>query len=338
MKQPDSRFVRTLRGEQTQKVPFWEIWFLEDGALCTELLGAPITTVEQRITAARKFGWETVRIEVEGLRSRLPVAYEAVDGDHDRYSHAGGLHSLSQLDEIPPVDVPDLLGRVTAEVQAVHAVGLTTIAYLPWCFHATNTAMGLQNFAYKTVDDIDFLHTVMEFVEQRNQQIIREILIPAGIDVVLFDGDCAYKNGLMISPRVFRELVFERTARTVALLQAQDIPYLLHSDGKLDDLIPILIELGFSGVHGVEAMANDLAEIKARFGDQITLIGNMDITFLGYSSLDEVRARTREMLDIGTPGGRYIAACNTSPEDFIPPENYLTFVETILTYEKLPQR
>jgi uroporphyrinogen decarboxylase len=194
------------------------------------------------------------------------------------------------------------------------------------------TSMGLLNFAYKTVDDIDFLHAALEFVEERNRVAIREVLIPLGVDAVLFDGDCAYRNGLMVSPRIFRELTHNRTAATVALLRQAGIPYVFHSDGQLDDVIPMLVELDFSAVHGIEALANDLSDIKRRFGRAITLIGNMDITFLGMSSVEQVREATRRMLDIGAPGGRYVAACNTSPEDFIPVENYSAFVEEIHAY------
>jgi len=153
------------------------------------------------------------------------------------------------------------------------------------------------------------------------------------VDGVLFDGDCAFKSGLMVSPPVFRELVFDRTARTVAALKEADIPYALHSDGKADDLLPVLIDLGFSAFHGVEAAANDLGDIKARFGGDITLVGNMDVVFLTHSTPDEVREATLAMLETGSPGGRYMAACNTSPMDYIPNENYLAMVDTILGYE-----
>jgi uroporphyrinogen-III decarboxylase len=94
-------------------------------------------------------------------------------------------------------------------------------------------------------------------------------------------------------------------------------------------VIPMRIELDFSGVHGVEAVANDLADIKRRFGQDITLIGNMDINFLGYASEEEIRQATREMLVVGARGGRYVASCTSGPEGFIPLENYLAFVEEI---------
>ncbi len=325
----DNILLRTFAGERTEEIPLWEVWFLRQGGLCRQLLGSQVTTPPEEIALAKRLGMPCIR--VGGIEDGLPRAYRDAGGV-ERYSPEGALISLDQLEEIPPLNVDALRPKMSAYVDAAHAEGLAAIAYVPWCFHSTATAMGLLNFAYKTVDNIDFVHSIMEFVEERNRVAIRKLLIPLGIDVVLFDGDCAYRNGLMVSPPVFRELTQERTAKTVSQFREAGIPYVFHTDGQLDHVIPMLVELGFTAVHGVEAMANDLGDIKRRFGDQIVLMGNMDITFLGYSGVDEVREATRKMLDIGSQGGGYVAACNTSPEDFIPLENYLAFVDEIHAY------
>ena len=158
---------------------------------------------------------------------------------------------------------------------------------------------------------------------------VEQVVIPARPDFVLFDGDCAYKTGLAVRPETLRELTCERTRGTVELLREAGILYTFHSDGKVDDLLPMLIELGFAGVHGIEAQANDLADIKRRFGRDITLIGNMDVVFMSEATAPQVREATQRMLETGCPGGRYVAACNTSPLDYIPRENYLAMADVI---------
>ena len=323
-----NNLTRTLRGEDTGKVPFWEVWYAM-GGLAEKVLDKPIRGIEGEMEFARAMGWENLGgwASVAG-----PPSAGATASDGTGHYVPGGFHDLAQLEGLPPPNTDETATKNEPRIKAAHEAGFAAIMYLGWGFHSVATAMGLENFAYKTVDDIDFLHEAFEFVEEQSRKVIRDVIVPLGVDAVLFDGDCAYKNGLMVSPKVFRELVFDRTAKTVAPLKEADIPYVLHTDGKLDDVIPVLIELGFSAVHGVEAQANDLGDIKARFGRQITLIGNMDIVFLTHATQEQVRARTKEMLDIGSPGGRYIAACNTSPMDYIPDENYLAFVDTIKNY------
>jgi len=80
----------------------------------------------------------------------------------------------------------------------------------------------------------------------------------------------------------------------------------------------------------VEAAANDLADIKRRFGRDITLIGNFDIVDLANRTPAEIAVMTRRMLDIGTSGGRYVAACNTLPGNDIPLANMLAYRDEIV--------
>ena len=40
------------------------------------------------------------------------------------------------------------------------------------------------------------------------------------------------------------------------------------------------------------------------------------------------------MLGTGSTAGRFVAGCNTSPQDYIPPENYKAMANAIL---KFPQ-
>lgn len=325
----ENNLLRTLRGEDTGKVPFWEVWFCKSD-LAKKVIGGEACTFEKEIEINHFFGWENTPVYA-GVPGPPSAGGTASDGT----SHymQGGFYDLKQLEGKPEPDIEKIVTNARPRIKAAHDAGMAAITYLPWAFHSVATAMGLENFALKTVDDIGFLHTAFDFIVRNTLTVIREALVPVGVDAVLFDGDCAYKNGLMVSPGVFRELVFDGTAKLVEPLQEAGILCTLHTDGKLDDVIPVLIELGFDAVHGVEAQANDLADIKARFGRDITLIGNMDVVFLTRSTPDEIRKATRKMLDVGSPGGRYVAACNTSPCSYIPDENYLAFVDAIKNYE-----
>lgn len=321
----NTNFMRALRGEPTDRVPFWEVWFAVTG-LDVHLMGKPVETFADQIAFAHRMGWEYVRIPVpaRSIGGRSEVA-----SDGTTHYIQGGKVELEALLERPDPDWADALQAASDKVRIAHEEGLVAIAYLPWAFHAVNTALGLEHFSYLLYDERAYVEALFQWVEEGARAAIERVVIPAGIDVVLFDGDCAFKNGLMVNPGIFRELVFERTAETVGVLRDADLIYTLHSDGKADELLPILIELGFSSFHGVEKAANDLADIKARFGRDITLVGNMDVVFLTHSSPAAIRAETEAMLRIGSEGGRYMAACNTSPMHYIPFANYMAMVEAI---------
>lgn len=323
-----TKLMRTLRGQPSTGVPFWEVWFAMQG-LAAKVLGHDPATIADEIEFHKRMGWEDFRIAVP---SRRPGSSIAIASDGTRHYVQGGPVDIAALRAQPEPDFATALKAGRERVAAARDAGMVTMAYLPWAFHAVNTAIGLGNFALLTYDDPGYITELLDWVEEGVRQAIREVVIPLGLDVVLFDGDCAFKNGLMVNPAMFRSLVFEPTRQTVQLLRDAEIIYTLHSDGKADDVLPLLIELGFSCFHGVEAAANDLADIKSRFGHEIALCGNMDVVFLSRASVPEVRVSTERMLAIGAAGGLYIAACNTSPLDYIPYENYLAMVDVIRNF------
>ncbi|MDO8683660.1 MAG: uroporphyrinogen decarboxylase family protein [Armatimonadota bacterium] len=323
-----TKLMRALRGEPTVGAPFWEVWF-GMGRLAERVLGRPISDPRDRVELAQLMGWECLTTWVPG---HVIGAKQGEASDGTKHYVPGGKVPLEELYARPERDLSEAAENARKVIEVARNEGLATIVYVPWCFHAASTGLGLEHLSYLIYDEPEYVDAVFEWVEEGTRRAIREVIVPLGIDVVLFDGDCAYKNGLMVNPAIFRKLVFERTAKTIAPLKEAGILYTLHSDGKADELLPLLVELGFSGFHGVEAQANDLGDIKQRFGRDITLIGNMDVVFLTYATVEEVRAETERMLTIGMEGGRYIAACNTSPLDYIPYENYMAMVDVIKSY------
>ena len=66
----------------------------------------------------------------------------------------------------------------------------------------------------------------------------------------------------------------------------------------------------------------DLRTIKEKYGDRITLCGNVDSSrTLPYGTVEDVELETLACLEIGKPGGRYILASDHSLHDGISVEN-----------------
>ena len=324
------RLLGLLNGERVYRPPFWEVWFGMH-EFFTRRYG-DYGKVENRIKMAKDLGMAIVSLGGVGTGVGFAKNEETSMGI-SRYA-GGGLRRLKQLEERELPNWDENMEQWKHDQGLIKDSGFISWVILPWCFHAIATSMGLKNFVVRVYDDFDFVDRAFEWVEERNRVAIDAVIREVRPDVVLFDGDCSYKTGLMINPKLFRRLVFERTKETVSHLKRLKIPYVFHTDGKLDDVIPLLIELGFSLVHGCEKLANDLSDLVTRFGDDIVLAGNMDIGFLSRASPEVVFHETRLMLETGSRKGRFVAACNTSPMDFIPDENYLAMVDAIKAYSR----
>lgn len=172
---------------------------------------------------------------------------------------------------------------------------------------------GTQNFAINCYDRPEFIHEAMWWTETRNQRGIQKVVRQVRPDFVLYNGDCAYKTGTMIAPEMIREFCHDPTKKTVDMIRDLDIPFAFHTDGKLDDVVPLLTELGICAVHGCEKQANDLGHLVETFGDDIVLCRNTDVVFLTHATAGEVVAETEAMLEAGSHRQRFVVGCNTSP-------------------------
>jgi len=315
-----------LRGSTSKNIFFWEVWFnMFD--FCNRHYG-PYDNIESRIAMALDLGMDIVPLHY--IHTNVLFGRNSTDSTGINHYEGGSLKSLEQLADNP---VPDCwleeINNLQISRKKITDAGLASCIYLTHGFHAANISMGLENLSMKLYDDPAFVKTYIAWVEDRNCQAIETVISKVMPELVLLDGDCAYKTGLMVRPALYRELICDITNKTVSQLRRLGIPYAFHSDGKADELLPILIELGFCAFHGCEKQANDLDHLVCTFGENICLIGNMDVAFLKNASPDDICRETEKMITIGQKKGRFITACNTSPLDYIPDQNYMAFCKTI---------
>jgi uroporphyrinogen decarboxylase len=183
-------------------------------------------------------------------------------------------------------------------------------------FTAGYMAMGFERFFVRLVDNPSFVHKLLQDRTEWCIAMYRKA-ISLGIDVAVLGDDAGHKEGPMISPRMWRELILPYHRRIVEEL---DVPVIWHSDGAIESLLPMAIEAGFVGVHALEPTAGiDLGKVKREFGRDLVLVGNVDLTVLCNPDLDAVREEVARCIEQGAAGGGYmIASCNSIFEGMNP--------------------
>jgi uroporphyrinogen decarboxylase len=176
-------------------------------------------------------------------------------------------------------------------------------------FTAGYMAMGFERFFLRLVDDPAFAHRLLEARTAWCIAVYRRAA-SLGAELLVLGDDAGHREGPMISPRMWREFILPYHRRIV---DAVDVPVIWHSDGNVAALLPMAIEAGFVGFHGLEPAAGmDLTRIKQAFGQDLVLIGNVDVRVLCGSDLEAVRREVDRCIVQGAPGGGYmIASCNS---------------------------
>ncbi len=132
--------------------------------------------------------------------------------------------------------------------------------------------------------------------------------INAGAHSIIIADDIAYHKGTYLSPAHLRELYFSPLREQLEKLKAEAVPVFFHSDGNIDKVLPDLVNAGFSGLQGLEPNAGmNLAAVKAAYGKDLCLMGNVDLSLLdSHVPEEELRAAVYQTMRAGKEGGRYI--------------------------------
>ncbi|UCD29787.1 MAG: hypothetical protein JSV03_04700 [Planctomycetota bacterium] len=137
------------------------------------------------------------------------------------------------------------------------------------------------------------------------------------MDGLFFYEDLGYRNGMFMSPQSYRELIWPSHCRTFGRVHEDNIPVIVHCCGRVHQAIDSLIEAGMDCLQPLEAKAGmDLGELKARYGDRLSLMGNIDVTVLRTNDKDAVYREVTNKLKAGTEGSGYVFHSDHS----IPPE------------------
>jgi uroporphyrinogen decarboxylase len=168
----------------------------------------------------------------------------------------------------------------------------------------TIEAIGFIEFCYALYDKRSL---IQESAELKTEWFIEtsKHAVELGVDFVIMGDDMGFKGHGYVSPSDFKELAFPYYRRIVDSLS---VPVFWHSEGYIRDYIPMAVEAGMKGLHGMEPEAGmDMAEIKREFGKDLVLLGNVDGNqIMCQSDLGLVRNEVDRCLKEGMAGGGYM--------------------------------
>ncbi len=156
-----------------------------------------------------------------------------------------------------------------------------------------------------------------------------QTLYDAGIrfDALFIGGDIAYKNGLLFSPDMYRELILPRARRIFGCCHDCGMKVIYHSDGDCRQAIPLLIEAGIDCLQPMEVQAGmDVGELAQKYGKQLSFQGNVSVRQLSGTK-DQAVAEARKKIRAGKNARGYIFHSDHSLPPSVPWENYKAIME-----------
>ena len=201
---------------------------------------------------------------------------------------------------------------------------------------------GYEKFFTNLALNPELVHYWMDKLTEVYMKDLKKYLNAVGkyIHVIQFGDDLGTQEASQISTTMYREMIkpYHKKQYEFVRNNHPDVKVFLHSCGSIYDLIPDLIDAGVEILNPVQISAKgmDPARLKRNFGKDISFWGggaNMQHTVLN-STLKDIKAEVRELIEIFSPGGGYVFNQVHNIQADIPPEKVAAIYDTALEYRK----
>lgn len=268
------------------------------------------------------------------------------------YSGDGILRSATSIDDIerlvrwPDLSDPRWMAGVAERARALYeqtdyfVVMRMVASHGP--FQTACDLRGTENFLKDMIRNPEFAETLLEKVTSVIENLLNLAMQASGqyFHMIELPGDdYAGNTSTIMSPVMFRKFIKPCIERLVKAVKEHDpdIKVMLHSDGAITNILPDIINLGIDVIHPLEPLpATDLVAVKEKFGDQISILGGIDISHAMPGSREDVIAEAKRRIAQLARGGGYILAPSNHLQADVPPENVVTLFKTAKKFGKYP--
>jgi uroporphyrinogen decarboxylase len=138
--------------------------------------------------------------------------------------------------------------------------------------------LGLDNYAVKLYDDREMIAQVMDARVDLAIRILDKAVREVDFDFLFIWEDMAFRNGPMVGPAIFEELIVPRYRRLTDWYRSRGGQIVaLDSDGDVRKLIPGWIKGGITHLWPLEPFAGmDVVAVRRQYGQALSLRGGID--------------------------------------------------------------
>ena len=339
--EPDYRnMVRTAHNQWVDRVPLYE--HIVGAKVIEEITGNrpyddltnPNEDVrrkafEQLWAFWREMGYDTASVEF--------CICQALEGGGALYEHTdGSIKDREDFERYPWDELPDrfferfgpayrtLAETCPPDMRAIGGVG-------NGIFETTQDLVGYTDLCYISVDDPELYADIFKAVGKAHSAIWERFLkeYSDAYCVLRFGDDLGYNTATLIRPEEIRTHILPHYRRVVDMVHATDRPFLLHSCGKIFEVMDDIIATGINAKHSNEDSIARFPVWVEKYGDQIANFGGLDTDTLCRCDASEIRRQVFDILDeVKGHGGIAFSTGNSIP-DYVPTEGYLAMIEAV---------
>ncbi|MDD3839045.1 MAG: uroporphyrinogen decarboxylase family protein [Clostridia bacterium] len=190
---------------------------------------------------------------------------------------------------------------------------------------------GLDNIFMDMHDEPEYIHLALREISETIKELCSAI-IETGVHAIMFD--TLYASKSIMSEAMWDEFEGVYMEDIANHIHEQGCMVMIHNCGQgpyFDIQIDRLKPIAFSFLH-VAAECDSYKDMKDKYGDNLTLIGHIDPTWLSMASKEDIVAECKKEIDTFKEDGGFILSTGCeypSPLDF---DKAMLIVETAKEY------
>jgi len=188
---------------------------------------------------------------------------------------------------------------------------------------------GYENLCLMIYDNPELVDAICEKVGTFYVKYTEALCAFNCVPIIWGSDDMGFHTSTLVSADFLRKKILPWHKRCVEIAHNNKKPYLLHSCGKLDEIMPDLMnDVKIDAKHSYEDTIMPVVEAFNLYSDKIAVLGGIDVDFLCRSEEHSVRKRVRETLEVCMQKkGGYCLGTGNSVANYIPLGNYLTMID-----------
>jgi uroporphyrinogen decarboxylase len=263
------------------------------------------------------------------LADTAPVSNWAGGMRYWQDESSGPIQSWKDFETYPWPHAEEINYAAIEYLNAVVPDGMKIAASVGPIFDNATQLMGLQSFSYALHDQPDLVEAICRRVGELVTATADHVATMDNVGILIVADDMGYYSGTLVSPAVIRRYFLPHQKNVAETAHRAGKPLVLHACGNVYKLMDTFIdEMGIDGKHSFEDKILPVEEAYRRWGDRTAILGGVDMDVLGRGTEEQVRARTRQILEVcGVKGTGYCLGTGNSVANFIPVQNYLAMLD-----------
>ncbi len=325
---------------EAERLPLYEHGF--DASVVEKIIGEPVVALLTGNSADKMEAYRRI------VRCGLQLGYDCIPFEHNvnrllqdgqgLMGHAPAIiETMEDLERFPwDEKLSEYVLRFEGNYAALREAlpeGMKAVGGVGnGVFEAVQDLVPFQELAFLQVDEPEVYEMIWKKVGDLMVQLWTWALENYAdcFAICRFGDDLGFRSSTLIQPDEIRKHVIPQYKRVIDLAHSYDKPFLLHSCGKIYDVMDDLIAAGIDAKHSNEDAIDRFDVWVDRYGDRIGNFGGIEMNIMTLNTPDEVKKYVFDLLDrIGSGNGGIAIGTGNQISSYTQPANWVAMSEAV---------